>query len=95
MNEKLINKCLSLVQEKFPNLPEEEIEKFAEDLYIRFLERMLLKFGDMVDEEVLAELTPLLDDDDEENLFIEMNKYTSFDELLEETYQEVRETYLK
>lgn len=111
MNEDLIKKCNCLVLEKSSEFSKDELEQFlkendllirsqfihsmAGDLYIRFVERILLRFGEMVDDSVLEQLMPLLDGDDNEPLFLAMNEHVDFLTLSENCFKEFRTTYLQ
>ena len=94
MKEELIDKCMYLVEEKYPDLSDEEVDKLAIELYIKLFESITLKFGELAEPDVLKKLTPLLDEEDEDKLFIGMNEYTDFSKLAEECFEEVRATYL-
>jgi len=90
-----MNLCLELVQKKNPTLPKEDIDNFVSDIYLRLFERIVLKFGEKVDDEALYNINPLLDQDDDDVIFQAMGKYVNIEELCNESFQEIEKTYLK
>ena len=95
MTEKIYNYCLGMVNEKHSGLSNEEINNFVDDIYSRFLQRILIKTTDLVDSEVLEEMAPMLDTAEDEDLLMEIAKHTDIEKLIDEVNEEIRELYLK
>ena len=93
MDQKIFEKCQMIIQEAHKDLPLEEINKFTEELYDRFLQRFLLKVTKVIPSEGLEVLTPLLEGDDTV-LLTKMQGYIDIDQYLDEVDKEVREIYL-
>jgi len=94
MDKIIFNKCLLIIREAHKDLPQEEVNKFTEELYDRFLQRFLLKVTKLIPSDGLEVLTPLLEGDDS-ILISKMREYIDVDKYIDETDKEVRGIYIE
>ena len=94
IKEQLLSWCQDLVKEKSGDIPEETINVATDEVYERLLQRIFTKAGEELEADALDKLSPVFDNEDEEVILNEINKYMDVMDLSKKMFEEVKEIYL-